>query len=110
MLFSPSMEDANSPARRRRHDRSEVPVSFLPQGNPAARWAYLFALVGLIPPFGAVCGPFAFVLGMVGLRTARRDPEYGGLGHAFMSRALGLVEFLTGVGGIACLARAMELI
>jgi hypothetical protein len=47
---------------------------------------------------------------MVGLRTARRDPEYGGLGHAFMSRALGLVEFLTGVGGIACLARAMELI
>ena len=104
------MSNAKSPSPRRRHDRSEVPVSFLPEGNRAAYWAYLFLLIGLVPPFGAVCGLPAFILGTIGLRIARSDPERRGIGHAFMSRSLGLIECVSGLGGLACLARAMDFI
>ena len=87
-----------------------MPVSFLPEGNRAACWAYLFLLIGLVPPFGAVCGFPAFLLGTIGLRIARRDPERRGIGHAYMSRSLGLIEGVSGLGGLACLARAMDFI
>jgi hypothetical protein len=104
------MSNSTNSSPRRRNDRSEVPVSFLPEGNRAAYWAYLLLLIGLVPPFGAVCGLPAFVLGTVGLYVARRDPERRGIGHAYMSRSLGLIESVTGLGGLACFARAMDFI
>ena len=95
------------PARRRKNDRSEVPVSFLPDGNPNARRAYLCAVVGLIPGLGVLLGPFAILFGVLGRRAALRDEFRRGLGHAYVSRVLGAVEFIFGAAGWACLARAI---
>jgi hypothetical protein len=95
------------PARRRKNDRSEVPVSFLPEGNPNARRAYLCTVVGLIPGLGLLLGPPAIVFGTLGRRTALRDEFRRGLGHAYVSRVLGAVEFIFGAAGWACLARVI---
>jgi hypothetical protein len=96
-----------SNTRRRRNDRSEIPVSFLPEGNPAARWAYLLVLIGLLPGPGVACGPAAAILGTIGRRVALSDEERRGLGHAYVSRVLGSIEFICGIAGFICLAKAI---
>jgi hypothetical protein len=93
------------PPRRRQNDRSEIPVSFLPEGNPAARRGYLFALVGLIPGLGLFCGLPALVFGILGGRAARRDEFERGMGHAYFSRLAGTIEFVCNATGFACLAK-----
>lgn len=103
------MSASAQPARRRKHDRSEVPVSFLPEGNPAARRAYLCAVIGLVPGLGVVFGLPAVLFGVLGRRAALRDEGRRGLGHAYVSRLVGAVEFVTGAAGLACLAKAAEL-
>jgi hypothetical protein len=100
------MSATAEPARRRKNDRSEVPVSFLPDGNPHARRAYLCAVVGLVPGLGLVLGPLAVVFGVLGRRAALRDEFRRGLGHAYVSRILGAFEFVFGAAGWACLLRA----
>jgi hypothetical protein len=101
------MNATAEPGRRRKNDRSEVPVSFLPAGNPHARRAYLCAVVGLVPGLGLLLGPLAFVFGVLGRRAALRDEFRRGLGHAYVSRVVGAVEFIVGAAGWACLARAV---
>ena len=101
------MNATAEPARRRKNDRSEVPVSFLPEGNPNARRAYLCAVVGLIPGLGVLLGPSAIVFGILGRKAALRDEFRRGLGHAYVSRVIGAVEFIFGAAGWACLARAV---
>jgi hypothetical protein len=91
------------PARRRKDDRSEVPVSFLPLGNPNARRAYVCAVLGLIPGFGLVLGVPAVIFGILGRRAALRDEHHRGLGHAYVSRLVGGVEFVCNAAGLACL-------
>jgi hypothetical protein len=94
------------PVRRRKNDRSEIPVSFLPEGNGTARRAYVCALLGLVPGLGVVFGPPAVVLGLLGARAARRDEQSWGLGHAWASCALGELEFVCGAAGWLCLGQA----
>ena len=101
------MSTAAEPARRRKDDRSEIPVSFLPEANPIACWAYLCAVIGLIPGLGLLCGPPAVLLGILGRRAALRDEQHRGLGHAYVSRLVGCVEFGCNAVGLACLGRAM---
>ena len=101
------MNSTAAPARRRKNDRSEVPVSFLPEGNPNARRAYLCAVFGLIPGLGLLLGPPAIVFGILGRRAALRDEFRRGLGHAYVSRLLGAIEFTFGAAGWACLAKAI---
>jgi hypothetical protein len=103
------MSASAEPARRRKNDRSEVPVSFLPDGNPNARRAYLCAVIGLIPGLGLIFGLPAVAFGVLGRRAARRDEFGRGLGHAYVSRLMGAVEFACNAGGLACLARAAAL-
>jgi hypothetical protein len=103
------MSASAEPARRRKNDRSEVPVSFLPDGNPNARRAYLCAVIGLIPGLGLILGLPAVAFGILGRRAALRDEFGRGLGHAYVSRLLGAVEFVCNVGGLACLAPAAGL-
>ena len=91
------------PARRRKDDRSEVPVSFLPLGNPNARRAYVCAVLGLIPGLGLVLGVPAVIFGILGRRAALRDEHHRGLGHAYVSRLVGGVEFVCNAAGLACL-------
>jgi hypothetical protein len=104
------MSAAAVPVRRRKNDRSEVPVSFLPDGNPNARRAYVCVLLGLIPGLGLLFGPPAMILGTIGRRTALRDEFRRGLGHAYVSRLLGAIEFICNVGALACIAKAAELL
>jgi hypothetical protein len=92
------------PTARRKNDRSEIPVSFLPEGNPTARKAYLCAVIGLIPGFGLLLGPLAIFLGILGRRDALRDEHHRGLGHAYVSRLLGGVELVCNLAGALCLA------
>jgi hypothetical protein len=96
-----------SPVRRRKNDRSEFPVSFLPDGNPNARRAYLCAILGLVPGLGLVFGPLAIVFGILGRRAALRDEFHRGLGHAWVSRVLGTIEFVCGAAGWAFITRAV---
>jgi hypothetical protein len=92
--------------RRRKHDRSEVPVSFLPTGNRPARIAYLFAVFGLLPGVGLFTGPFAIGFGIVGFRRAKRDEEQKGIGHAFASQVMGLFQIACSAIGFACLFKS----
>jgi hypothetical protein len=104
------MSATAEPARRRKNDRSEIPVSFLPDGNPNARRAYLCVIIGLIPGLGLLFGPPAVLFGILGHRAARRDEFHRGLGHAYISRLLGAIEFVCNVAGLACIAKAAELL
>jgi hypothetical protein len=100
------MSAAAEPVRRRKNDRSEIPVSFLPDGNPNARRAYLCAILGLVPGLGLLLGPPAIVLGVIGRRAALRDEFQRGLGHAYVSRLLGAIEFACNAVGLACILMA----
>jgi hypothetical protein len=104
-MSSPTPPSA-APARRRKHDRSEVPVSFLPEGNLPARWAYIFALLGLIPGLGLLFGPLAIGFAVAGFRVAAADEFHRGRGHAKMSRLLGALEIVSNAAGWLILARA----
>ncbi|WP_020470224.1 hypothetical protein [Zavarzinella formosa] len=87
------------PKRRRPHDRSEIRVSFLPEGNRAAKWAYVCMLAGLVPGVGVLTGFAAIILGFFGRRIAKKDEHERGLGHACMSMILGAVEVVCqGIG------------
>jgi hypothetical protein len=100
------MSASPTPARRRKNDRSEAPVSFLPEGNPFARRAYLCAVFGLVPGLGLLLGLPAVVFGIMGRRAALSDEMHCGLGHAYVSRLVGAVEFVCNSLGAVCLARA----
>src|SRR6478672_9035687 len=97
------MSATAEPARRRKNDRSEMPVSFLPDGNPNARRAYECAILGLIPGLGVLFGPAAILFGVLGRRAALRDEFQRGLGHAWVSRTLGAIELACNAAGWACL-------
>ena len=91
---------APPPRRKPRPDKSELPVSFLPEGNRPAKYAYVAALVGLVPGVGLVCGPVALVLGQVGRRRARADEQKRGVGHAALSVMLGGLEAVCNALGL----------
>lgn len=94
-MSSPSSTSGPKPGRRRANDRSEIPVSFLPAGNRAAKWAYICAWLGLIPGVGVVTGWPAMLLGWAGRRAAHNDEHKRGLGHAVVSMALGGIEVVS---------------
>jgi hypothetical protein len=103
------MSGQSSPGpRRKRADRSEMPLSFLPLTNPRARYAYISALVGLVPVLGLVMGPVAMLFGWLGVRYAKGLPNKDGLGHSVVSIILGFLEFAAAAGGLWLLGRSQE--
>jgi len=94
------------PTARRKNDRSEIPVSFLPEGNPTACKAYICAVIGLIPGLGLLFGPPAIILGFLGRRAALKDEHHRGKGHAYVSRLVGGVELVCNLAGAIVLATA----
>ena len=85
--------------RSRSEDKSEQPVTFLPVGNPQARRAYLCAVIGLIPGFGLLLGLPALLFGWLGYRAGKADPAHRGMGHAFVSIVLGILEIIVNSAG-----------
>jgi hypothetical protein len=98
------MTDGQTPSEprraRKRVDRSETPVTFLPEGNPNARTAYICAMVGLIPGLGLVLGPPAVIYGRRGYAAAKKELEGKGIAHSWISILLGGLETVLSVAGL----------
>lgn len=94
-MSEPTPPNPGEPRRRRRQDKSEQPIQFLPRGNIPAAVSWFCAVVGLIPPLGAATGGIAFVAGWIGRRRSLADPERKGYSHSTVGAVLGLAEVLT---------------
>ncbi len=94
--------------RTRSEDKSELPVTFLPQGNPNARRAYLCAVIGLIPGCGLLLGLPAIIFGRLGYRAGKVDPNSRGIGHAYVSMLLGGLEIAVNSIGLWLIGSHLE--
>lgn len=85
-----------------------MPSTFLPDGNPPARIAYLCAIFGMIPAFGFILGMLAIYFGWRGYRLARGASAGKGLGHSIVSMILGALEVVANVVGWTLIAMHYE--
>jgi hypothetical protein len=76
----------------------------IPYQNARALAACCLGVFSVIPPIGALLGLPALVLGILGLRFRRRNPEAGGSVHAWIGIVLG---GLFGFGYLALIALVM---
>ena len=76
----------------------------IPRKNARALAACFLGVFSVIPPMGALLGIPALVLGTLGLRFRRRNPEAGGGVHAWIGIVLG---GLFGLGYWALIALVM---
>ena len=101
-------EEIDRPRQRRprsaerRRDDSAV-STMIPYHNGMALTAYYLGVFGLIPVAGLVLGPLGLILGILGLRNARRDPEVKGTGHAITGIVLGGIAIVANYGCIVIL-------
>lgn len=98
---SPERPPPVRPRRPRRDDdedgerfrQSDDPVStIIPYKNVRALAAYYCGVFGLIPFVGAVLGPIALILGILGLRYVKANPAAKGTGHAIAGIVLGIID------------------
>ena len=66
--------------------------------NGFALAAYYCGVFSLIPCAGGLLGPAAFILGILGLRFARKNPTAHGTGHAIAGIVLGGITGLAHIG------------
>lgn len=59
-------------------------LRLIPYTNPSALISYYLGVFSIIPLFGIVLGMAAFILGIIGLRAARKRPEIRGKIHAWV--------------------------
>jgi hypothetical protein len=84
-----------------RFRRTDDPVStIIPYTNPKALAAYYCGVFSLIPCVGAVLGPIALILGILGLRYVGQHPTAKGTGHAIAGIVLGGLTLLFNWGAI----------
>ena len=77
-----------------------VHMSIIPTKNKAALIGYYTAVFSLIPCFGALLGPVAVILGILGLKKVKEEPEASGTAHAWIGIALGGLTALGNWGGM----------
>ncbi len=70
--------------------------TLIPYRNPKALAAYYLGFFSLIPVVGLIAAPFALVLGIMGVRKARANPEAKGTIHACLGIVFGLASLLCG--------------
>ncbi len=75
-------------------------MGILPRRNPAALIAYYLGIFSLVPYAGLALVPPALVLGVFGLRAARRNPEAKGGGHAWTGIVLAVVATVVWGGAL----------
>jgi hypothetical protein len=91
----PDDEDEN------RFAAPDEPVStIIPYKNLKALIAYYCGVFSLIPCVGAVLGPVALILGILGLRYVGQHPTAKGTGHAIAGIVLGGLTLLFNWGAI----------
>ncbi len=69
-------------------------MGILPRRNPVALFAYYLGVFALVPVVGLALGPLAVVLGVFGVRAARRKPKARGGGHAWAGVVMGVVAIV----------------
>ncbi len=74
--------------------------ALIPTDNPAALGGYYTGIASLICFVGLVAAPIAIVLGILGLRNVRRDPEVKGKAHAIIAIVLGSFTLLVNLAFI----------
>src|SRR6476620_3047263 len=94
--YAEDPDDADDPRPGRRppplQRSGEGFATLVPYRNGPALAAYYCGVFGLIPIVGFLLGPIAFILGLVGLVKARKNPKAHGTGHAIAGIVLGLVD------------------
>src|SRR5262245_2788180 len=81
--------------------------SFTPWQNPAAVYAYAVSLAGMAPVLGALLGPVAVLLGLIGALRYRRRPEVEGLNFAVAGIVFGTLDTLFNAAGVWCVGRGV---
>jgi len=76
------------------HSKSDSTGGVIPYKNAPALFAYYTGIASIIPVFGLVLGPIALVLGILGLRKRKRQPEVKGSAHAWIGIVLGVLNIL----------------
>lgn len=67
----------------------------IPAKNAKALLAYYMGVFSIVPCFTPILGPAAIVLGVLGLKECKRDPNLPGKGHAITGIVLGgIMTFL----------------
>jgi hypothetical protein len=103
----------NQPPKKRRPRRQnlaaagEVFGDFTPWQNPPAVYAYRTSLYGLAPIVGLGLGPAAIVLGLIGRRRFRKNPEVHGMNFANAGITIGTIDVLFNAAGIGCVTRGL---
>ena len=77
--------------------------TLIPYKNVRALVAYYFGVFSLIPCLGALLGPAALILGILGLRFVSANPSAKGTGHAVAGVVLGALTALANWAGIVIL-------
>jgi len=78
----------------------EALAAVVPYRNPYALMAYYCGVFSLIPCAGLVLGSAGFVLGIMGLREARRHREAKGKVHAWIGIVVGGLFALVNIAAI----------
>ncbi|MCB1237900.1 MAG: DUF4190 domain-containing protein [Verrucomicrobiae bacterium] len=99
------------PRDRQPRPTGDATGGIIPYKNPQALSAYYFSVFSLIPCLGFPLGIVAIVLGILGLKARKRNPQIRGAAHAWVGIVLGglviaahLAFFLAGglnkIGGL----------
>jgi hypothetical protein len=103
--------DRNGKRRRRRGARaSDEAVMTLTKkiANWQAKIGWTCAMWGLIPVIGLPLGLCSLVLGCLGFRRVRRNPDDLGIRHAVGALIMGPIETAVNIAGIACIVHGVN--
>lgn len=78
-------------------------ATLIPYRNPHALIGYYTSIGSLLPVLGAIAGPVAIVLGIIGLRKRKADPRKKGSVHAWIAIILGAIGTLISVGCVGAI-------
>ena len=99
-------EDDRPRRRRRREEEGDATGGLIPYKNGKALAAYYTGVFSLIPCLGAILGPIAVVLGIMGLKYAKQHPKASGQAHAVVGIVLGGLTGLGNIGAVIAIAVA----
>jgi hypothetical protein len=91
-------DDDDRPRRRRDEEEGDATGGLIPYKNGMALASYYTGVFSLIPCFGLILGPIALVLGVMGLKYAKKHPTARGQAHAWVGIVLGALVLLAHVG------------